>query len=110
MLRPVTKNASTVRLTKDERSPMNARPCLRLRNTESVVFAGTKRLEMSDRVSIGARKDTALSPKHHDSPNFDNASPARAGPTVIAILNWIEFRAIALGMSSRSTRVGISAW
>ena len=35
---------------------------------------------------------------------------ASAGPMVTAMLNWMEFRAMAFGMSSRSTSVGISAW
>src|SRR6202451_611832 len=62
-----------------------------------------------EREMTGARKESAFSPKHHGSPNFANACPASAGPIVIAILNWIEFSAIALGISSLSTREGISA-
>jgi hypothetical protein len=58
---------------------------------------------------MGARKESAFSPKHHFSPNFAKAWPASAGPMVTAMLNWMEFSAMALGMSSRSTRVGISA-
>lgn len=59
---------------------------------------------------IGARKESAFRPKHHCSPNFANACPASAGPIVTPVLNWIEFSAMAFGMSSLLTKLGISAW
>ena len=65
---------------------------------------------MIDSEMIGARKESAFNPKHHFSPSLASACPASAGPTMTATLNWIEFSAMALGMSSRSTRVGINAW
>jgi len=58
----------------------------------------------------GATKDSAFNPKHQVSPNRASACPPSAGPTITAMLNWIEFSAIAFGISSRSTRVGINAW
>src|ERR1700692_471543 len=77
---------------------------------DSVVFTGRKRAEIIDKEIIGARKERAFKPKHHFSPNFAKACPASAGPTMTATLNWMEFNAMAFGMSSFSTRVGISAW
>ena len=65
---------------------------------------------MMDSETMGARKESAFKPKHHFSPSFAKACPARAGPTITATLNWIEFSAMAFGMSSRSTSVGINAW
>src|SRR5947209_6191593 len=89
---------------------MNLIPCFRLLRIESVVGGGKNRAEIIQSVIIGARNDSALSPKHQVSPTLASVSPASAGPTVTAMLNWIEFRAMALGISSRSTNVGISAW
>src|SRR6516164_7318723 len=63
---------------------------------------------MMDSVITGARNDSAFKPKHHFSPNRARVNPPRAGPIVTARLNWIEFSAIAFGISSRSTNVGIS--
>ncbi len=85
-------------------------PCFRLLKIESVVVSGRNRAEMIESEMTGARKESAFSPKHHFSPNFANARPASAGPMVTAKLNWIEFSAMAFGMSSLLTRVGISAW
>ena len=42
--------------------------------------------------------------------NETAAGVVALGPTMTATLNWIEFSAMAFGMSSFSTRVGISAW
>ena len=65
---------------------------------------------MIDSDTMGARKESAFNPKHHFSPSLAKACPASAGPTMTATLNWIEFSAMAFGMSSFSTSVGISAW
>ena len=64
---------------------------------------------MMSKVMTGARKERAFRPKHHFSPSFANVIPASAGPTVTAVLNWMEFSAMAFGMSSRSTSEGMSA-
>ena len=84
-------------------------PCFKLLSIESVVFCGKNRVVISDSVMIGATKDSAFSPKHHFSPRRARVIPPSAGPIVTARLNWIEFSAMALGMSSRSTSVGINA-
>src|ERR1700692_649413 len=77
---------------------------------DSVVFTGRKRAVIIDSEMMGARKEIAFKPKHHFSPSFAKAWPASAGPIITATLNWMEFRAIAFGMSSFSTKVGMSAW
>ena len=81
-------------------------PCFRLVKIDSVVFSGRKRARMIESDTIGARKDSAFSPKHHFSPSLAKVCPASAGPTMTATLNWIEFRAMAFGMSSFSTKRG----
>src|SRR5579863_8784784 len=88
---------------------MNLMPWARLRNMVSVVGGGRKRAEIIESEMIGARNEIAFNPKHHVSPSLARVIPASAGPTVTARLNWMEFNAMALGMSSRSTSVGISA-
>src|SRR5215467_10339423 len=83
-------------------------PCTRLRNIDSLGTSGTDWAEIIESVIIGARNEIAFRPKHHFSPSLASVIPANAGPIVTARLNWIEFRAMAFGMSSRSTRVGMS--
>src|SRR5215467_13107035 len=83
-------------------------PCRRLSNIDSLVASGTDCAEMIERVMIGAKNEIAFRPKHHFSPSRASVIPPNAGPTVTARLNWIEFKAIAFGISSRSTRVGMS--
>ena len=75
----------------------------------SVVFSGRKRTFSINRETIGARNDSVLSAKHHVSPSACSAQPPKAGPTITAALNWMEFSAMALGMSSLGTRVGMRA-
>jgi hypothetical protein len=58
---------------------------------------------------IGARKESPFSPKHHTEPRYVIANPPTAGPITRATLNWIDCSAIAFGMSSFSTSVGINA-
>src|SRR5579863_6202440 len=84
-------------------------PCFKLANMDSVVFTGRKRVLIIKSEIMGARNDSAFRPKHHFSPSLAKACPARAGPSMTATLNWIEFRAMAFGMSSLSTSVGIRA-
>ena len=84
-------------------------PCFKLPKIDSVVFFGKYRAVIKESEMIGARNESAFNPKHHCSPNFANACPASAGPIVTAALNWIELSAMAFGMSSRLTRLGISA-
>ena len=109
MLRAVMQNARTIRASIDPCWRKKWMPCFKLLNIDSLVVSGTKRADMSKRVTTGARKDKAFSPKHHFSPRRAKVIPASAGPTVTARLNWIELSAMAFGMSSRSTSVGISA-
>src|SRR5579862_7078913 len=110
MLSAVMENARTISASIEFCLRTNFMPSFRLVNIDSVVVCGRNRVVMIDSEMMGARKDIAFRPKHHFSPSLANAWPASAGPMVTAMLNWIEFRAIAFGMSSRSTRVGISAW
>ena len=58
----------------------NLMPCFRLLNIDSVVLSGRNRVVIMDSEMIGARNESAFSPKHHFSPNFANACPASAGP------------------------------
>src|SRR5579862_7281356 len=109
MLKNVMMNANTVRASIELCRRRNWMPCFRLLKIDSVVGAGRNLAVISDSEMIGARNDTALSPKHHLSPSLASVIPASEGPMVTARLNWIEFSAIALGISSRSTNVGISA-
>ena len=51
---------------------------------------------------IGARNESPFNPKHHISPNCVSAMPPITGPITRATLNWIDFSAIAFGMSSFS--------
>src|SRR5215469_3335715 len=87
---------------------MNFIPCTRLWNIDSLVASGTNCAEIIDSVMIGAKNEIAFRPKHHFSPNLASVIPPNAGPIVTARLNWIEFRAMAFGISSRSTSVGMS--
>ena len=57
-----------------------------------------------------ARKEMPLSVKHHAAPITASISPATAGPMIRALLNIIEFSAIALGRSFLPTNSGTSAW
>ena len=109
MAKEVMQKASTISASIEFCLRAKRMPCLRLVNIDSVVFTGRKRAVMIDSEMIGARKESAFRPKHHFSPSFAKACPASAGPTMTATLNWIEFRAMAFGMSSFSTSVGISA-
>ena len=73
-------------------------------------FLGQEAGVIRESEMMGARNERAFRPKHHFSPSFASACPASAGPTMTATLNWIEFSAMAFGISSFSTRVGINAW
>src|SRR5437588_13042143 len=110
MLKAVIQNARTVSASMEFCWRTYLIPCFRLLKIDSLDFCGRNRVEIIESEMIGARKETALSPKHHFSPSFARAWPASAGPMVTAILNWIEFNAMAFGISSRSTKVGMSAW
>ena len=110
MVKAVMQKASKISASMESCRRRNLIPCFRLANIDSVGFSGTNRAAIMESEMTGATKEIAFSPKHHFSPSFANARPASAGPTVMAMLNWIEFSAMAFGMSSRSTRVGISAW
>src|SRR5271165_5776947 len=110
ILKAVMQNASTMSASIEFCLRTNLMPSLRLVNIDSVVLSGRKRVVISKSETMGARKESAFNPKHHFSPNFAKAIPASAGPIVTARLNWIEFSAMAFGMSSLSTNVGISAW
>jgi len=56
----------------------------------------------------GARNDTAF---RRSTSHAEFASTMRSGrATSTAALNWMEFSAMALGISSLSTKVGTSAW
>ena len=110
ILKAVMQKANTISASMDFCLRTKRMPCFRLLKIDSVVLSGKYRAEMMESEMIGARKESALSPKHHFSPNFAKAMPASAGPMVTAMLNWIEFSAMAFGMSSRLTKVGISAW
>ena len=109
MLNAVMQNASSVSASMEPCLRTNLMPCFKLLKIDSVVITGRYGAVIIDSEMIGAKNETAFSPKHHFSPNFASACPASAGPIVTAMLNWIEFNAIAFGMSSRSTSVGISA-
>ena len=103
------QNASTM-------SPSMA-PCLRTNRMPSfmlprmlaVVFSGRKRMVSIISATTGAANDKVFSAKHHVAPSLARATPPKAGPIITAALNWMEFRAMALGISSLLTRVGMSA-
>src|ERR1039458_7449630 len=109
MLNAVMQNASTISASMEPCLRTNLIPSFKLVNIDSVVLTGKNRLVMSNSETMGAKNESAFKPKHHFSPNFARAMPASAGPMVTARLNWIELSAMAFGMSSRSTSVGISA-
>ena len=87
MLKAVMQKASTMSASMEPCLRTNLMPCLRLVNIDSVVLSGRKRVVISKRDMMGARKESAFNPKHHFSPNFAKAIPASAGPTVTARLN-----------------------
>ena len=58
---------------------------------------------------ITAMKDRLFKPKHQAAPTVVSAMPPSVGPITRARLNWMEFMAMALGMSSLPTSVGSSA-
>ena len=65
------------------------------------VFSGRKRILSISRETMGGNeRERVLRPKHHVSPSEWSAQPPSAGPTMTAALNWMELRAMALGMSS----------
>ena len=81
------QNASSVSASIEPCLRTNLIPCFRLLNIDSVVVAGRYRAAIIDSEIIGARNESALSPKHHFSPSFASACPASAGPIVTAMLN-----------------------
>src|SRR5579863_831589 len=109
MLKEVMQNASTISASIDPCCRTNRIPCFRLPMIDSVVFAGRYRAVIMESEMTGARKEIAFRPKHQDSPSLASACPASAGPIVTAVLHWIEFSAMAFGLSSLLTRVGIRA-
>ena len=73
MLKAVMQNASTISASMEFCWRTNLMPCFRLPNIDSVVFSGRNRAEMMESEMIGARKESAFSPKHHFSPSFAKA-------------------------------------
>jgi hypothetical protein len=59
------------------------------------------------RAMITPIKETALIVKHHAGPNSAYVIPAIAGPTAVAVLNIVEFKAIAFVRSSLFTSSSI---
>ena len=88
---------------------MKRNPSFMLDRIESPVFWGRNRMVRIDSEMIGAKKDRPLRPKHQALPSLTKAMPPKVGPMMVARLNWMELSAMALGMSSLRTRVGISA-
>ena len=87
MLSAVMQNASTISASMECCLRTNLMPSFRLVNIDSAVGAGKNRVVIIKRETIGARNDSAFSPKHHFSPSFAKAKPASAGPIVTATLN-----------------------
>ena len=57
---------------------------------------------------ITTRNEMPFSVKHDTIPKRCSAMPASSGPRTRAMLNWMEFNAIAFGRSSVLTRDGMS--
>ena len=88
MLSAVMQNASTIRASIEACLRTNLNALLEAGETSTRwSLCGRKRAVMIDSDMIGARKETAFSPKHHFSPRFARACPASAGPTMTATLN-----------------------
>src|ERR1035441_4773614 len=103
------QKASTIRLSMAPTRRTNRRPSFRLVKMLSPILSDRKRMVSISRDTTGARNDSVLRAKHQVSPHVCKTQPASAGPTITAALNWMEFRAIAFGMCSFGTSVGISA-
>ncbi len=54
--------------------------------------------------------ESAFAAKHQPAPAWARSSPATTGPIARERLNWSEFRATALAIRSRGTRLVITAW
>ena len=104
------ENASTISPAMAPCLRMNRMPCFMLARIVSVVLTGRKRtVSMAERNDRGEKRHARSARSTRSCPNLASAMAPSAGPTITAALNWMEFSAMALGMSSLSTSVGISA-
>src|SRR5262245_62808528 len=106
--RKVLQNARKLKTWRTGWPLTNKRP-VRSSSTKFVGLSeGIARLLKEDSEEITARNETPFNRKHAAAPKPENASPATIGPIMRAKLNWIEFSAIAFGMSFFSTSIGIN--
>ncbi len=88
----------------------NASPPRSSSRTDRVVATGVDTTCSDISEAMTTRNDRPFSAKHAADPSAASATPASRGPMMRARLNWMEFSAMALGISSRRTSIGRSDW
>ena len=65
---------------------------------------------IASRAKMTARNESPLMEKHQAGPSETSAQPPSIGPMTRAMLNWMEFMAMAFCTSVLGTIIGRMAW